>query len=71
VQGQHLTAAHPVGQGQHDRRLEPVSIRSLQELPRLVDGERPAILGPDARRGGQAAALAVRIARWLRDEEAT
>lgn len=40
------------GQSQHHRRLEPVSVRSLQELPRLVDGERPAVFGPDARRGG-------------------
>ena len=39
-----LTAAHPVGQSQHDRGLEAVSGRCLQELQRLVDGQRPALL---------------------------
>jgi hypothetical protein len=40
---------HPVGESQHDRRLEPVPGRGVQELPRLVDSERPALLGSDAR----------------------
>ena len=53
MQAQYLTAAYPVGESQYDRRLEPVPGRSVQELPRLVDSERPALLGPDARRNRQ------------------
>jgi len=49
VQAQDLTTAHPVGQGQDHRRLEPVSGRSVQQLARLVDGQRAAFPGPDPR----------------------
>ena len=48
VEPQHLTAAHPVRESQHDRRLKPVPGRRVQEVPRLVNSECPALLGPDA-----------------------
>ena len=53
VQPEHLTAAHPVGKSQHDRRLKPVPGRSVYKLARLGYGERPALLRPDARRSRQ------------------
>ena len=50
VQAQNFPPPHAIGKCQNYRGLESVTVRSVQELLRLLYRKRPALLGPDKRR---------------------